>query len=157
MLPFNTDFRELLSCFLDADVRFVVIGAYAVAFHGHVRATKDMDLWIRPDQENAGRTFAALAAFGAPLEGIEPGDLLDPEVVLQIGLPPRRVDIFSDVQGVDFEVAWAGRELLDMDGLEVPVLGLDDLIRAKRSTGRSQDRADVEVLERIRSRRTEHG
>ena len=78
-------------------------------------------------------------------------------MVLQIGLPPRRVGIFSDVQGVDFEVAWAGRELLDMDGLEVPVLGLDDLIRAKRSTGRSQDRADVEVLERIRSRRTEHG
>ena len=151
MLPFNEDFRELLSCLLDADVRFLVIGAYAVAFHGHVRATKDIDLWVKADPENAKRAFRALALFGAPLGGVEPGDLLDPETVLQIGLPPRRVDILSEIEGVQFDDAWRRREQLDLDGLLVPVLGLDDLIEAKRATNRSQDRADVEALERIRS------
>ena len=151
MLPFNEDFRELLSCLLDADVRFLVIGAYAVAFHGYVRATKDIDLWVKADPENAKRAFRALTLFGAPLDGVEPGDLLDPETVLQIGLPPRRVDILSEIEGVQFDDAWRRREQSDLDGLLVPVLGLDDLIEAKRATNRSQDRADVEALERIRS------
>jgi len=151
MLPFNEDFRDLLSCLLDADVRFLVIGAYAVAFHGHVRATKDIDLWMKADFENAERAFRALTVFGAPLDGVEPADLLDPETVLQVGLPPRRVDILSEVEGVEFDDAWRRREMLDLDGLVVPVLGLDDLIEAKRAADRSQDRADVEALERIRS------
>jgi len=150
MLPFNSDFKDLLSSFVGADVRFMVVGAYALAYHGHVRATKDLDVWVECSPANAARVHAALADFGAALEAVTPHDFEDPRTVLQIGVTSRRIDVVCSVSGVDFAGAWERRDTLHLDELDVPVIGLEDILRNKRSTGRLQDAADVEALERLR-------
>ncbi len=146
MIPFNPDFRDLLSSLLAADVRFLLVGSYALAFHGHPRATKDMDVWVEPTQENAVRVLQALAAFGAPIQQLTADDFADPQTVFQIGVPPRRVDLLCSVEPVDFDIAWAGREVLRLDDLEVPVIGLRALLANKGASTRLQDQADAEVI-----------
>jgi hypothetical protein len=150
MLPFNRDFKDLLSSFIGADVRFMVVGAYALAYHGHVRATKALDVWVECSPANAPRVWAALADFGAALEAVTPQDFEDPRTVLQIGVTAWRIDVVCSVTGVEFGPAWERRETLQLDELLVPVIGLADIIWNKRSTGRLQDAADVEALERLR-------
>ncbi len=150
MLPFNRDFKDLLSSFTGADVRFMVVGAYALAYHGHVRATKDLDVWVECSPANAARVYAALADFGAALDAVRPQDFEDPRTVFQIGVTARRIDVVCSVTGVEFGPAWKRRETLQIEELSVPVIGLEDIIQNKRSTGRLQDAADVEALERLR-------
>ncbi len=146
MIPLNQDFEDLLSCLLAADVRFLLVGGYALAFHGHPRATKDMDVWVNPAADNAQRVLRALAAFGATTSDLTPAAFSEPRTVFQIGVPPRRVDLVCSIDGVDFADAWAGRETLHLDELEVPVIGLQAMLANKRSTGRLQDQADAEVI-----------
>lgn len=143
----NPDFNDILSAFAEKSVEYLVVGAYALAAHGLPRATGDLDLWIRRNRENAKRTLRALENFGAPLHDLTIDELLDPDLVFQIGVEPRRVDVLSAVEGVDFEEAWPERLTVAVDGLEVPVLGRDALIANKRTLGRAQDLADVERLE----------
>jgi hypothetical protein len=150
MLPFNPDFKDLLSSFGGADVRFMVVGAYALAFHGHVRATEDLDVWVECSPANAARVYSALADFGAALDAVTPQDFEDPRTEFQIGVSARRIDVVCSVTGVEFGPAWEHRETLQLDELLVPVIGLEDIIQNKRSTGRLQDAADVEALERLR-------
>lgn len=120
-----------------------------MAVHGVPRATGDLDIWVRPEPENAARVWRALDDFGAPLEalGIEEDDLARPDQVVQIGLPPRRIDLLTSISGVEFDEAWAARIERPVDGRTVPFLSRDLLIANKRASGRTKDLADAEVLE----------
>jgi hypothetical protein len=146
----NQDFRDLLRAFADADVRFLVIGAYAVAVHAEPRATGDLDLWLEASPENAARAYAALRRFGAPLHELTEADLASPGVVFQIGLPPRRIDLLTSITGVAFADAWLGRIAIRYGDVPCAVIGRDELIENKRQLGRARDLADLELLERHR-------
>ncbi len=148
MMRVNQDLIELLRAFSDHSVEFIVVGAHALAAHGHVRATKDLDVWIRPSQENAEHTYRALGAFGAPLSDLTVEDLTIEGTVFQIGVPPNRVDVLTSIDGVSFEEAWADRMQARFGGEPVAVLSREHLIRNKRASGRLQDLADIERLER---------
>ena len=144
----NEDFRDMLAALLTAEARFLVVGAHAMAVHGVPRATGDLDVWIDPEPANADRVWEALIRFGAPVTtmGLGRQDLTRHEQVVQIGLPPRRIDILTSITGVTFESAWDGRLTHAVAGLEVPFLGRAELILNKRATGRTKDRADLEAL-----------
>lgn len=143
----NEDFLDLISELLDADARFLVVGGYAVAAHGHPRATKDIDIFVEPTEENAVRVMTALRRFGAPLFGLTEADLSSPGKGLMMGVPPRRIDLLTQISGVDFTAAWAHRVAHDIDGVNVPFIGLAELLTNKRASGRLQDLADVERLD----------
>ena len=141
------DFRDLLAEFNAHGVEFLIVGAHALAAHGCVRATKDLDVWVRPERENAGRTINALRAFGAPLHDLTEKDLTTPGVTFQIGLPPLRIDILTGISGVEFNEAWGSRLQTKFADQPVSVPSKETLIRNKRAAGRKQDLADVEWLE----------
>lgn len=149
----NEDFRDLLAALLEAHARFLVVGAHAMAVHGVPRATGDLDVWIASDGDNAGRVWSALVWFGAPVAalGFSEEDLTRPDQVLQIGLPPRRVDLLTTISGVDFEQAWPGRVVHEVSSLPVPFISRDDLVRNKRAAARAKDLADLEALGEGRS------
>ncbi len=126
----------------------MLVGAYALAAHGYPRSTGDIDLWVRANQTNASKVHEAIVRFGAPLHGLTVVDLSHPDIVFQIGVAPVRIDILTKIDGVEFEDAWKNRIIANWAGLDVPVIGLSDLILNKRSTGRTKDLADVEQLER---------
>lgn len=144
----NSDFVELLREFSAQSVEYLVVGAHALAAHGHVRATKDLDVWIRPTPENAARVYRALRAFGAPLNDLKEEDLATAGTVFQIGVAPVRIDVLTEIDGVGFEEAWVNRVTASFGGVPTAVLSREDLIRNKRASGRLQDLADVERLER---------
>ena len=145
----NDDFRDLLIALHGAGVRFIVVGAHAMAVHGVPRSTGDLDVWIECAEDNARRVWRALREFGAPVEalGVTRNDLLRPGTVVQIGLPPRRIDLLTHITGVEFEDAWRNRTEMALDGCPIACLGRADLIANKRATGRTRDLADVELLE----------
>lgn len=145
----NQDFLDLLSALLEAGARFLVVGAHAMAVYGVPRATGDLDVWIGPGAENADRVWQAMVTFGAPMDGIGVSrpDLEVPDTVVQIGLPPRRIDLMTTVTGLDFEKAWPNRRPHRVGSLEIPFLGRDDLVRNKRATRRPKDLADLAILE----------
>jgi len=147
----NEDFVDILKCLLDADVDFLLVGAHALAHHGIVRATGDLDLWVRCRPSNARRAFEALSAFGAPLSsgGLSVEDLAKPGTVYQMGLPPRRIDVLTEISGVDFDEAWPLRGELNLAGLRIPVLDRESLLANKRAAARPKDLADVEALEAL--------
>jgi len=142
------DFRDLLIELADSGAEFVVVGGHAVAFHGHPRATKDMDVLIRANSSNAEKVYRALAAFGAPLQNfaVQAKDFATYDGILQIGLPPRRVDIINRADGVSFDEAIAEGASFSLEGRTIPVIGRTALIKNKRAAGRTQDAADVEAL-----------
>lgn len=148
MIELPEDFRDLLIELADHGAEFVLVGGHAVAFHGHPRATKDMDVLIRANSSNAARVYSALAAFGAPLENFEvqAKDFATYEGILQIGLPPRRVDIINRADGVSFDEAIAEGSSFTLEGRRIPVIGRAALIKNKRAAGRAQDAADVDAL-----------
>jgi hypothetical protein len=148
MIELPEDFRDLLREFADAGVEFVLVGGHAVAYHGHPRATKDMDILIRANDNNAARVYRALAAFGAPLKTFEVAvaDFATYDGVLQIGLPPRRVDILNRVDGITFDEAIADGAGFILDGRTIPVIGRTALVKNKRSAGRPQDLADIAAI-----------
>jgi hypothetical protein len=143
----NRDFKEFLQSLNDNHVRYLVVGGYAVAFHGHPRYTKDLDVWIEMAPENASRIVAALDQFGFGSLGLKAEDFLDADQVVQLGYPPCRIDLISGLQGVDFDVCYSARVPAVIDGVSVDFIDLDGLRRNKRATGRPQDLADVENLE----------
>jgi hypothetical protein len=142
----NPHFVEILRAFRDESVEYLVIGAHALAAHGHVRATLDIDLWVRPTPENARRTWRAVQRFRAPLAKMRVEDFAEPDVLYQIGLPPSRIDIMTSVTGLEFEAAWPNRIMATFGDVTTPVLGLDDMRTAKRAAGRLKDLADLEEL-----------
>jgi hypothetical protein len=143
----NPDFRDLLHEFNEHLVEFLVVGAHALAAHGHVRATKDLDIWVRPCRGNAEQVYNALRAFGAPLSDLSIEDLSTAGTIFQIGVAPIRIDIITAIDGVDFESAWHGRMITKFAGESVAVLSREHLIQNKRAAGRAQDLLDVKWLE----------
>ena len=144
----SPDFRDLLAEFNAHGVEFLVVGAHALAAHGLVRATKDLDLWVRPEPANARRVLAALAAFGAPLQDLTVDDLSRPGLIFQIGVHPIRIDVITEIDGVGFEDAWRDRLEARFADQTAGVLSRRHLILNKRAAGRRQDLLDVEWLER---------
>lgn len=145
------DSRDLLSALDEAGAEYVIVGAHALAAHGLPRATGDFDVLVRPTAENARRVVRALLAFGAPLHahGVTEGDFGQPGTVYQLGLPPRRIDLLTQLSGVDFDEAWATRIIVDVDGRQLPVLGRAALLKNKRAAGRDKDLVDVKELEKF--------
>lgn len=142
------DFRDLLAELVANEVRFLVVGAHALAALGVPRVTADLDLWVEPTPANAGRTWRALAAFGAPLANlnIRETDLVRPEQVMQLGLPPYRIDILTSISGVGFPEAWAGRLGGTLFDVPVAFIGREAFIRNKRASGRPKDLEDLRAL-----------
>lgn len=142
----SKDHREILQAFNAHGVKYLVVGGFAFGAHSEPRTTKDIDLWIRTDVENAKAVFAALAEFGAPIAGMSPADFMD-GTVFQFGQAPNRVDILQKIDGVSFDDAWPNRIEARIEG-ELPsqVISREDLIRNKLASGREQDLLDVKVL-----------
>lgn len=150
----NSDFSDLLSLFNARDVKYLVIGGYAVVQHAEPRFTNDLDLWIGAETRNAAAVFSALHDFGAPLAGLSASDFREEGYFYRMGTPPARVDILMGIPGVAFDDAWQRRVEVDFDGLSVAFIGREDLIEAKRAAGRTQDLLDVEALVRVNPRPT---
>ena len=142
----NSDFSDLLRLFDAERVRYLVIGGYAVIQYAEPRFTADLDLWVSTDPPNAGAVYRALREFGAPLAGLTAGDFADAGYFYQMGVPPVRVDVLMGIPGVEFEAAWERRMEVDFDGLPVQFISREDLIAAKRASGRPQDLTDVRSL-----------
>ncbi|MEW6743603.1 MAG: hypothetical protein AB1486_12675 [Planctomycetota bacterium] len=143
----NRDFVDMLSALSAAGAEYLVVGAHAMAVHGLPRATGDLDIWVRPTTENARKVFRALAEFGAPLGDLTVEDLGTPALVFQIGVPPCRIDIMTEIDGVTFEQAWQGSTTVTLSNLSVPVLGRRELLINKRASRRPKDLADIAWLE----------
>jgi hypothetical protein len=143
------DYKELLSVFNAHNVKYLVVGGHAVSFHAQPRATKDLDLFIQAGPANAKATYAALAAFGAPLSGISVDDLSDSRRFIRFGREPVAVDILPGIDGVDFDAAWSRRVegVIDAEsGLRAFFISKTDLIASKLASGRLRDLADVEEI-----------
>ncbi len=143
----NPDFVDLLRAFVNADVRFLVVGAYALALHGRPRGTGDLDVWVEATPENAARVMTALTAFGAPLNDISRKDFSQPGVTYQMGVDPCRIDVLTDLTGVTFAEVWPERVRHHFGDVEVDFIGKESFIRNKRATGRPKDLVDVDGLE----------
>ena len=143
----NSDFRDVLSIFNDRDVEYLLVGAYALAVHGLPRATGDIDILVLTTPRNAQRAFESLGEFGAPMDQVTTEDFTEKGIVFQIGIAPRRIDVLTSIDGVEFVDAWQDRSIVQIEGLSVPVISREHLIANKRATGRPQDLADVAWLE----------
>jgi hypothetical protein len=145
-MEIRTDFRELLELFNKHKVEYLVVGGYALAFHGAPRFARDIDLFVRPTSENAGRILAALDDFGFGSLNLSKDDFTTPGMVVQLGVPPVRIDIITRVSGVPWEKADAGKASGFYADIPVFFIGRDDFIANKRATGRTKDAADIEAL-----------
>ncbi|MCG8423982.1 MAG: hypothetical protein MJE77_39320 [Proteobacteria bacterium] len=147
----NPDFADVIRALCAEKADFLIVGAYAVAFHGTPRATGDLDLLVRPSHENAERVWRALARFGAPMDaaGVTREDFAQPGMVYQIGLVPRRIDILTQISGVDFEDAWSSRVETELVGETVHFIGRKALMKNKSATGRDKDLLDLRRLEAL--------
>lgn len=143
----NSEFKDLLKNLEDCRVRYLVVGGHAVMFYSEPRYTKDIDLWIAADRENAKAVFQALKAFGAPLAGMTEDDFAHEGTFYQIGMPPARIDILMSLTGLDFTDAWSRKVEGDLDGTKTIFISKQDLIASKRMSGRRQDLIDAELLE----------
>jgi hypothetical protein len=148
------DFVDFVRCLREEQCDFVVVGAHALAAHGAPRSTGDFGVFVRPQPANAARVFRALLRFGAPVaaHGVSAADLSTPGTVYQIGLPPNRIDVITEISGVSYDEALVDGVVGHLGAEVVTCIGLDALIRNKRAAGRAKDLADVETLEEIRTR-----
>lgn len=147
----NEDYKEMLQCLAEEDVKFLLVGAYALAAHGYPRATMDIDIWVRPSPENAAAVLRAVQKFGAPLHGLTLVDLQKDDTVFQIGVAPRRIDILTGASGLRFDEAFQHSSPIEIEGVQLRIPSIDDLIRNKRASGRTKDLADVEALEALKA------
>ena len=143
----NQDFKEFIQSLNDNHVRYLVVGGYAVAFHGHPRYTKDIDIWIEMNPENATQVVKALDQFGFGSLGLKEADFLVPDQIIQLGYPPNRIDLLSTLSGVDFVTCYASRVQVEVDKVLVNFIDLENLKKNKKASGRHQDLADLENLE----------
>ena len=144
---FNPDLKEFIELLNANQVRYLVVGGYAVAVHGYPRYTKDVDIWLEPVPENARRVIRALDAFGFASLELKAGDFLEPDQIIQLGYAPNRIDLLTTLTGLDFATCFPSRVVVKIDDLEVNFIGLEDLKASKRAAGRLQDLADLENLE----------
>ena len=143
----NPDFKEFVKLLNEHEVRYLVVGGYAVTFHGHPRYTKDIDIWLWLEPANAVKIVRMLDDFGFGSLGLSVEDFLEPNQVIQLGYPPSRIDLTTSLTGVDFEICYPKRFTVEVDGIQLAVIDLENLKKNKQATGRLQDLADVEALE----------
>ena len=143
----NQDFREFIQSLNDNGVRYLVIGGYAVALHGHPRYTRDIDIWIEMTPDNAANIVRALEQFGFGSLGLKTADFVTPDQIVQLGYPPNRIDLITTASGVDFADCYTARVAVKVDGVLVSFIDLENLKRNKRASGRLQDLADLENLQ----------
>jgi predicted nucleotidyltransferase len=141
------DFREFIQSLNDNGVRYLVVGGYAVALHGHPRYTKDIDIWVDLDLENAGKLIRAIDQFGFGELGLNPDDFMEADQIIQLGDPPNRIDLITSLPGVEFADCFSSRLEVEMDGVKVNFIDLENLRKNKKASGRFQDLADLESLE----------
>ena len=142
----NEDYHEMLQILLDHEVRFLVVGAYALGAYGYPRATGDLDIWVDTSADNSKKIYTSVAKFNAPLSEIVETTFTEEGIIFQIGIAPRRIDIITHIDGVDFTHAYDQKEIIEIGELKIPFISKDDLIKNKLSTGRAKDRLDAEYL-----------
>jgi hypothetical protein len=147
----NEDYKDILQALSDENVKFILVGAYALAAHGYPRATMDIDIWVMPSPDNAEAVLRALRSFGAPLQNLTKKDLEEDGTVFQIGVAPRRIDIITAATGLTFEHTYQNSVLVNIDGIDVHIPSIEDLIINKKATGRTKDLADAEALELLKT------
>ena len=145
----NKDYKEMLQSLLDLDVKFLVIGAYAMAVYGYIRATGDIDIWIMASHNNSEKIYKALKIFGAPMEQITEDAFAKEGTIFQLGVAPRRIDLITRIDGVDFEQAYSNRSEVVIDGINIPLISKENLIKNKENTGRAKDLLDAEKLRKL--------
>lgn len=143
----SQDFREFIKLLNANGVKYLVVGGYAVAMHGHPRYTKDIDIWIDNTPDNAEKMVAALGAFGFASLGLQASDFLEPDTIIQLGYPPNRIDILTTLSGLSFSDCYPKKVEIEFEGIKVFFIDFENLIKNKRATSRAQDIADVENLE----------
>ena len=141
----------MLSCLKDEGVDFIIVGAYALAAHGFPRATGDIDIWVRNSFENAQKVMRALMRFGAPISCFSEEDFTAPDVIVQLGVEPCRIDLMTGIDGVEFDEAWQNKIIITIDDLEIDILSKEDLLRNKLAAGRDKDQGDIVWLEKNQS------
>ncbi|MEK6653262.1 MAG: hypothetical protein AABY50_10060 [Nitrospirota bacterium] len=144
----NKDYKEMLQSLLNNEVRFLVVGAYAMGAYGYPRATGDFDIWVEATSENSKKVYKSLSEFGAPLSDITTGTFAKEGIVFQIGVAPRRIDIITHIDGINFKEAYETKKKIKIENLEIPFLSKENLIKNKQATGREKDRLDVEYLKK---------
>ena len=142
----NEDYKEMLQILLNNRVKFLVVGAYAMSAYGYPRATGDLDLWVETSQENSEKIYQSLSEFGSPLEHITKNTFCEEGIIFQIGVAPRRIDIITKIDGVNFKQAYSEKEEIEIEGFELPFLSKENLIKNKESTGRERDKLDAQYL-----------
>ena len=142
----NPDFKEFVELLNAHRVEYLLVGGYALAAHGHPRYTGDSDFWLAPDGANVDRLLPALTAFGFGSLGLKPGDF-NADTVVQLGQPPRRIDLLTRIDGVDFASCWARRKHLRFDKLTLNLIGLNDFKANTRAAGRLKDLANLQAIE----------
>ncbi|MDM8555859.1 hypothetical protein QUF75_14095 [Desulfococcaceae bacterium HSG7] len=147
----NEDYKDMLLALSDEKVRYLLVGAYALAAHGYPRATMDIDIWVMPSPQNADAVMRALRRFGAPLHNLTKEDLQKDGTIFQIGVAPRRIDIITTASGLRFEEAFSRSLSVNIEGIKVHIPSIDDLICNKRASGRTKDLADAEALEYLKN------
>jgi predicted nucleotidyltransferase len=152
----NEDYKDMLRALCDENVKFILVGAYALAAHGYPRATMDIDFWVMPSPENAEAVLNALHRFGAPLHNLTKADLVSDGTIFQIGVAPRRIDIITSLSGLCFEHSYRSSITVNIEGIDVRIPSIDDLILNKRATGRTKDLADAEALESLKDAEQRH-
>ena len=152
----NEDYKDMLRALSDEKVEFLLIGAYAMAAHGYPRATMDIDIWVMPSPQNADAVLRALRRFGAALHNLTKDDLQKDGTIFQIGVAPRRIDIITEASGLQFKEVYSRALSINIEGIEVRIPLIDDLIRNKRASGRTKDLADAEALESLKDSEQPH-
>lgn len=143
----NEDYKDMLQSLLNNEVRFLIVGAYALAVYGYPRATGDFDIWVEASSENSKKILSALTSFGSSTSGLTETTFMQKGIVFQIGVAPRRIDLITHIDGVDFKNAYPSRTTIVMEGLNLPFISKENLILNKKSTGRDKDLIDAKHLE----------
>ncbi len=142
----NEDYKEMLQILLNNKVKFLVVGAYAMGIHGYPRATGDLDIWVEASTENSEKIYQSLSEFGAPLSEVTKSTFCEQGIVFQIGVAPRRIDIITKIDGVEFRKTSSNKQEIEVEGIKIPFLSKEDLIKNKESTGREKDKLDAKYL-----------
>ena len=142
----NEDYKDILRLLSKNNVKFLLVGAYAMGAHGYPRATGDIDIWVEASEENSKKVYKALAEFGAFLKDVDEKTFSEDGVVFQVGLPPRRIDVITKVSGLRFDEAYKHKQKIEIEGLSIFIVSKADLIKNKESTGREKDKLDAKYL-----------
>ena len=152
-MELSNDFKEFIGLLNVNKVKYLVVGGYAVGFHGHPRYTKDIDLWVLMKPDNASNIIKSVKEFGFESLGLEEEDFLNSDNIIQLGFPPNRIDLLTEIAGVEFESCYSNKLTIEFEGVTIPFISLNDLIKNKQTSGRLQDLADAEKLEKLKKKK----